>query len=129
MSFQTVPMTLELTATLTRQANIFLNDAGKAVLADYGLVFILDSPESSIQTTAACRWTAPEIINPPEDELTTTSDPGLGFTLASDVFAYAMTIVEVRPAPFLPNYGIWQVLPLNLHAGVHRATAIWNHEE
>jgi len=76
-----------------RGANVFINNAGHAVLADYGLVFILESSDFSIQTTGACRWTAPEIINPPEDE--EAIDAALGFTLASDVFAFAMTTVEI----------------------------------
>jgi len=77
-----------------RGANILITDSGRAVLIDYSLAFIIESSDfTSIKTAGTCRWTAPEIMDPPEEPESGESPPL--FTTASDVFAYAMTIIEV----------------------------------
>jgi serine/threonine protein kinase len=79
-----------------------INAECQAVLADFGLVFIIDSADfTSAKVVGTCRWTAPELMLPPESE--EESPPEYSF--ASDVFAFAMTIVEVRrPRPFLSGH-------------------------
>ena len=65
---------------------------GHAVLADYGLVFIIDSTDfTSAKVVGTCRWTAPELMVPPEDE----EEYVPTYSFSSDVFAFAMTIIEV----------------------------------
>jgi len=85
-----------------RGANILINADGQAVLADYGLVFIIDSTDfTSAKVVGTCRWTAPELMLPPENE----EESAPQYSFASDVFAFAMTIVEVRrPRPFLSRH-------------------------
>ena len=78
--------------TICSKANVLIDSAGHAVVADYGLALIMDSSEfTSIKTTGSCRWTAPEIMNPPNNE----DDPLPQFTVKSDTFSYAMTVFEV----------------------------------
>ncbi|RDB21849.1 hypothetical protein Hypma_011051 [Hypsizygus marmoreus] len=77
-----------------RAANVLINNNGQAVLTDYGLAFIIESSDfTSIKTAGNCRWTAPEIMNPSDDDESVESSPP--FTLASDIFAFAMFAVEV----------------------------------
>ncbi|KAF9466744.1 kinase-like domain-containing protein, partial [Collybia nuda] len=77
-----------------RGANVLINGNGQAVLADYQLAFIIESSDfTSVKTAGTCRWTAPEIMSPPEDDSPTDS-PSL-FTLSSDIFSFAMTFIEV----------------------------------
>jgi len=62
---------------------------------DYGLAFIIHSSDfTSTKTAGTCRWTAPEVINLPDDELELNDPPPL-FTMASDIYAFAMTVIEV----------------------------------
>ena len=64
-------------------------------ICDYGLAFIIEPSEfTSIKTAGACRWTAPEILDPPEDGISTDDSLAL-FTKESDVYAFAMTALEV----------------------------------
>jgi len=77
-----------------RGANVLIDAGGHAVLADYGLAFIIESSEfTSVKTAGTCRWTAPEVMGSSEDDDSADSRPL--FTLSSDIFAYAMTIIEV----------------------------------
>lgn len=75
-----------------RGANVLVDSAGHAVVADYGLALIMDSPEfTSIKTAGTCRWTAPEIMDPPANGDT----PLPQFTVKSDIFSFAMTFFEI----------------------------------
>ncbi|EDR02190.1 uncharacterized protein LACBIDRAFT_309898 [Laccaria bicolor S238N-H82] len=75
-----------------RGANVLIDSAGHAVVADYGLASIMDSAEfTSIKTAGTCRWTAPEIMDPPASG----DIPLPQFTVKSDVFSYAMTVFEI----------------------------------
>jgi hypothetical protein len=77
---------------LTLQANVLINHEGQAVLVDFGLVFIIDSCDfTSVKSGEAGRWTAPELLTPPPEG----EDGMQSFSLASDIFSLAMTIIEV----------------------------------
>jgi len=72
-----------------------IDEGGHPRICDCGLAFIIEPSEfTSIKTAGACRWTAPEIMNPPEDT-THTDDPPALFTAESDVYALSMTIIEI----------------------------------
>lgn len=77
-----------------RGSNIIVDGEGYPRICDYGLAFIIDPSEfPSIKTAGACRWDAPEIVNPPD---TMSLDDSLAlFTTESDVYAFAMTVLEV----------------------------------
>jgi serine/threonine protein kinase len=63
-------------------------------ICDYGLASIIEPSEfTSIKTAGACRWTAPEIMNPPEDASSASHSLAL-FTKESDVYAFGMTTLE-----------------------------------
>jgi hypothetical protein len=63
---------------------------------DYGCTFVIQPSEfTSIKTAGACRWTAPEVMNPTEDAAS-TNDPLSLFTKESDVYAFGMTVLEVN---------------------------------
>jgi len=89
-----------------RKANVLIDSKGHAVVADYGLALIIDSSEfTSIKTAGTCRWTAPEIMNPPNND----DVPLPQFTLKSDIFSYAMTVFEVylhSHSPCLNTYAV-----------------------
>jgi len=78
-----------------RGANILMDADGHPRICDYGLAFIIAPSEfTSIKTAGSCRWTSPEIMNPPEDII--LADDSLGFfTKESDVYAFAMTVLEI----------------------------------
>ena len=79
---------------------MLVDSAGHAVVADYGLALIMDSSEfTSIKTAGTCRWTAPEIMNPPSHG----DIPLPQFTVKSDIFSFAMTFFEVHLHPPLPG--------------------------
>jgi serine/threonine protein kinase len=78
--------------TIHSKANVLIDSKGRAVVADFGLALIMDSSEfTSIKTAGTCRWTAPEIMNPPNND----DVPLPQFTVKSDIFSYAMTVFEV----------------------------------
>jgi serine/threonine protein kinase len=78
-----------------RGSNVLIDGDGNPRICDYGLAFIIEPSEfTSIKTAGACRWTAPEIMNPPEDT-TSTNDALALFTKESDVYAFAMTVIEI----------------------------------
>jgi serine/threonine protein kinase len=75
------------------KANILINEAGQACLCDFGLItFSERQTMSSTQSNGlggSLRWKAPEIIY-------AENDSKLRKTCASDVYAFGMTILEVR---------------------------------
>ncbi|TEB23971.1 hypothetical protein FA13DRAFT_1639256, partial [Coprinellus micaceus] len=78
-----------------RGSNIFLNYGGKVVIADVGMVYITDTPEfTMMQSAATARWTAPELMDPKVPRQSTSIE-GPDCTTQSDVFAFAMTIVQI----------------------------------
>jgi len=66
---------------IVNQANIFVDDERNAVIADYQLVYVGDSGDAISYEPA--RWMAPELSE------------GSDYTKAIDMFAFAMTIIEV----------------------------------
>lgn len=75
---------------------MLIDGDGRPRICDYGLAFIIEPSEfTSIKTAGACRWTAPEIMSPPEDSAITDDSLGL-FTKESDIYAFSMTIIEVN---------------------------------
>jgi len=77
-----------------RGNNVLISVDGHAVLSDFGLSFIIQSSDfTSVKTAGTCRWTAPEIMNPPEDS--SPDAPSVPYSLAGDIYAYAMTVLEI----------------------------------
>jgi len=75
-----------------RGSNILVDADGNPRICDYGLAFIIEPSEfTSIKTAGACRWTAPEIMNPPHD----AKSANALFTIESDIYSFAMTVLEV----------------------------------
>ncbi|KAJ3528729.1 hypothetical protein NMY22_g9287 [Coprinellus aureogranulatus] len=73
-------------------SNIFLTTSGKIVIADVGMAYITNTSEFMIHETAAgARWAAPELLDP---NLASKPSAAAG-TTQSDVFAFAMTIIEI----------------------------------
>ena len=61
------------------------------VIADFGLTFVIDHSEFIRNKIAGpARWTAPEILDPPEG---CGNEPP--YSQASDIFAFGMTMIEV----------------------------------
>lgn len=55
--------------------------------------FILNEPFwSEFKAIGLCRWTAPEVMEPPEDEPVSK----VLYTEKSDIYSFGMTIQEVR---------------------------------
>jgi len=78
-----------------RGSNVLMDSGEHPRICDYGLAFIIEPSEfTSIKTAGACRWTAPEIMNPPED-IAYADDSLALFTTESDVYAFAMTVIEI----------------------------------
>ena len=76
--------------------NVLIDDEGSARLTDFGMSLISEGTGYNYGSThggGAVRWTAPELIDPEEFELETTRA-----TFFSDVYAFAMTAIEVMDA-------------------------------
>ncbi|KAF4593895.1 Receptor-interacting serine/threonine-protein kinase 2 [Pleurotus pulmonarius] len=87
-----------------RGASIFVNDDGHAVLCDYGLALSMptDLPEHVFaRPVGVPRWMAPEIMRTKRPK--EAFGPPTGRTKKTDVYAYAMTILEVYTG--LPPFG------------------------
>ncbi|KAF8194861.1 kinase-like domain-containing protein, partial [Mycena galopus ATCC 62051] len=73
-----------------RGANILLDDRGHALLADFGLAVVTDSPLASTNRGGSLRWMAPELLHP----------ESYGFkefqrTFASDIYSFACVCLEL----------------------------------
>ncbi|TDL23444.1 kinase-like protein, partial [Rickenella mellea] len=74
-----------------RGFNILVTDSGHACLTDFGLILIIDNAEFTRHKLAGpARWSAPEILDPPEDML-----GRVPYSKMTDMFAFAMTCVEL----------------------------------
>lgn len=77
---------------MTGQANVLIDNYNRPVVADFGLTFVIDHGEFTTNKIAGpARWTAPEVLDPPGEE---ENEPP--YSQASDVFAFGMTMIEVR---------------------------------
>lgn len=84
---------------LSIQASVFINDDGHAMLSDYGLSLSMPAelPDHVYaRPVGAARWMAPEIMSTKAPE--EVFGPPAGFTKQTDIYAYAMTILEVNGA-------------------------------
>lgn len=75
------------------QANVFVNNEKRAVIADYELGQVIEYRKNftTIKPAGPTRWTAPELTSHTGDD----EDDGPHFTAATDIFAFAMTVIEV----------------------------------
>jgi len=95
------------------KANVLIDAKGHAVMADYELVFITASPDfTSVVSSHTLKWMAPELMKDCGHDVEKAPTP---YSLASDVFAFAMTVIEVRPNPsnaraaaFLIHIGLYR---------------------
>jgi len=95
-------------------SNILINDNLQASLTDFGLARILhESGFTTVTTHVTWQFTAPEL-------LVTAKDEPIPVTEASDVWAFAMTVVEVLTGclPF-PNIKNQIYLFLSVTQGRH----------
>lgn len=86
-----------------KAANILIDDDGQACLTDFGLSRILQTSGFTTNTPAGTsRFMAPELISSEDGD--EESIPKV--TKASDVYAYAMTVLEVQTSfnQFLSQY-------------------------
>lgn len=88
-----VTPTISLTRNLLPQVNVLISDDGAACLSDFGLSRILQTSGFTTKNVAGTyRWMALELLDP------VVRDDGESdclATTASDVWALAMTILEV----------------------------------
>ena len=75
------------------KANILINDQGDVCITDFGLSRILECSGFTTRPGGTLRWMALELI--PVD------DADRRVTTYTDVWAFAMTVLEVRRRPML----------------------------
>ena len=66
------------------QSNVLVNDGGDALLSDVGIGIIPVPPNRALIRSHDSRWMAPEVYTQ-------------GASAASDVYSFAMTVMEVCP--------------------------------
>jgi serine/threonine protein kinase len=99
------------------QLNIFISLDRRALLGDFGLMTAALDPNSSVAETSTAsggttRWMAPELLSPGHFGLSRIEP-----TMASDIYALGMVVLEVRYIMALAVYKaliIFQVLTGNL---------------
>jgi len=76
-----------------KAVNILIDDDGSAVITDFGLSRILSERGFTTEDIGgSVRWMAPELLIPPK---CADGSEELAVTFASDVWAFAMTVIEV----------------------------------
>jgi hypothetical protein len=78
-----------------------VDDAGNARITGFGSAAFEDErPQVTYNVNQSVPWAAPELLSaPPVDPGYSSSaeDPTMGPARALDIYAFAMTVVEVRP--------------------------------
>lgn len=111
-TYQIGQTNLNGSADLNFQSNILIDDNEKALLCDFGLGSINGVMNfTSANVCGTCRWTAPEIMTPPEDM------PFVPSTPASDVYSFAMTMIEVSSSA--ANSSLLRLLIPNQHIVIY----------
>lgn len=86
-----------MTSNSDGKSNILIGDDGHALISDIGIhTYISQCGFSSPNTLGSCRWAAPEVLRPPEED-----EEQSQCALASretDVYAFGMTVLEVIDA-------------------------------
>ncbi|EGN92739.1 hypothetical protein SERLA73DRAFT_79310 [Serpula lacrymans var. lacrymans S7.3] len=79
-----------------KAANVLVNDRYEACLADFGLSRMLETSGFTTTTIGGTsRWMAHELIILPDDYDDTEQNTSLLYTTATDVWAFAMTVLEI----------------------------------
>jgi serine/threonine protein kinase len=109
-------MTAILLNLIGFQLNIFISLDRRALVGDFGLMTAAIDPNTSVAETSATsggttRWMAPELLSPERFGLSC-----MELTMASDIYALGMVILEVRHLALAMYKGliISQVLTGNL---------------
>ena len=96
---------------MVSQANILVDNSGKARIMDFGLAMVtknLDSIPSTSHHGHTPRWSAPEVLSEG------------AYSKEADVFSFAMVMIEVCPRFYFLPPDI--ILPLfRINAGVYRS--------
>lgn len=79
------------------QSNVLIDDDGHALISDIGIYTVVSQSDFTTANIAgSCRWTAPEVLDPPEEDEEKTLSAVL--TRKTDVYAFGMTVLEVMHA-------------------------------
>ena len=97
------------------QSNILIDDVEHARLADFGLITISETQNFSTTIShgdqGSTRWMAPELFK-----------QGVRRSWSSDIYAFGMTILEVRTIPCLLDRGGAE----QYHPGVYVSSTVLN---
>lgn len=72
------------------QSNVLVNDNGEACLCDFGRSKLETDDDYSRSLFASCRWAAPELLLHSQENIP------VPLSFASDMYAFAMVVIEVR---------------------------------
>ena len=94
----------------SQKANVLVNGKERAVIADFGLAFLIDKTEfTSSKIAGSARWSPPEVLDPPEEwadhdaQRNIDGDPicTAPYSKKSDVYSLAMVFYEVTQKVFI----------------------------
>lgn len=79
------------------QSNVLIDDDGHALISDIGIYTVVSQSDFTTANIAgSCRWTPPEVLDPPEEDEEKPLSAVL--TRKTDVYAFGMTVLEVMRA-------------------------------
>lgn len=95
VSFEHTILQIQLViAHVYSQSNVLIEDDGRALISDIGIYTVVSQSDFTTANIAgSCRWTAPEVLDPPEEDEEKPLSAVL--TRETDVYAYGMTVLEV----------------------------------
>lgn len=77
------------------KSNVLIEDDGRALISDIGIYTVVSQLEFTAANIAgSCRWTAPEVLDLPEEDVEKPISSVL--TTETDVYAFGMTVLEVN---------------------------------